>query len=422
MTLNKKQQEAFNKVIEFINNPNEKFMNVSGGAGTGKTYFISQIAQNILKYKDAKSTLNYVAITATTNKAVAVIAQSIPNDPVTTYSFMNLKVSENFTTGEQKLIPTRNWVVYSNVFLIVDECSMVNKKLFDYICNGLDNSCKVLFVGDMNQLTPVKEDISPVYKNYFRTVLLTEQMRNSTQPALMNLCEQVKQTVITGVFTPIIEVPGVIDFVKGSILRGILEREYCIADPNKRILSYTNQKVIQYNQFVRELRGYTLPFEPGEIIYNNEPVEINSTVNLYTDQILQIKRIISNNINNKIISGQDIPTITLEVEDVMTKTIYMVLVFENPEDRINVLRYYSSRKDWINYFKIKNKTADFRPVAASTTHKAQGSTYDSVIVDLEDIGKCTNKNQTARLQYVALSRAKNRIFIKGQLPMRYFND
>ena len=84
------------------------------------------------------------------------------------------------------------------------------------------------------------------------------------------------------------------------------------------------------------------------------------------------------------------------------------------------MKYFSSRKQWDKYFKIKGNYPDLRSVASSTTHKAQGSTYDSVIVDLADIGKSTNREQTARMQYVALSRPRNRLYIRGVLPERYF--
>ena len=43
MGLNKDQQAGFLDVIKFINNPSQKYMHVSGGAGTGKTFFVKQI-------------------------------------------------------------------------------------------------------------------------------------------------------------------------------------------------------------------------------------------------------------------------------------------------------------------------------------------------------------------------------------------
>ena len=52
-------------------------------------------------------------------------------------------------------------------------------------------------------------------------------------------------------------------------------------------------------------------------------------------------------------------------------------------------------------------------------HKSQGSTYDTVFIDLENIGSCRNPDQVARMLYVAVSRARNRIFLFGKLPTKY---
>ena len=121
-----------------------------------------------------------------------------------------------------------------------------------------------------------------------------------------------------------------------------------------------------------------------------------------------------------IIKDEEIRMIEMEVEDVNSHAVYLVTAFANHNDRDATLKFFSSCKAWEKFFKIKNGYPDLRSVSASTTHKAQGSTYDSVIVDLADIGKSTNKEQTARLQYVALSRPRSRLYIRGQLPERYF--
>lgn len=421
MALNKDQQAVFMKVIKFINGP-DKFMDVSGGAGTGKTYLISQIADTILKHQTVKTMTN-VEITATTNKAAAVISDAMPQragEIKTIYSFMNLRVSENYTTGVVKIVPTPNWQVHSGVLIIVDECSMVNSDLFKYIMKGTDSTCKILFVGDKNQLAPVKENISPIYANGMETGFLNTPVRNAGQQALMDLCEQAKQTVLTGVFTKIKEVPGVIDFVDGIVLKGILEREFLKEDPSKRVLSYTNKRVIEYNSFIRDLRAYTEPYEVGEILSNNSSAELLGKERLYTDQVVKVTKVTDDYMDKTIISGEEIRIIIMEVQDINTISSYQVSVFADHNDRALVLKYYSGRKQWEQFFKIKNGYPDLRSVSASTTHKAQGSTYDSVIVDLADIGKSTNKEQTARLQYVALSRPRSRLYIRGELPERYF--
>lgn len=422
--LNEEQRAAFMDVLAWLNDPSRKYHRVSGGAGTGKSFFISKVADDILRHKGPDSRLIDVAITATTNKAAAVLAASMPHrrsDIGTIYSYMNLRVSQNFSDGTQKIVPTRNWVVHDCTLIIVDEASMVNANLMEYIDKGTTSDCKILFVGDKNQLAPVKESLSPVYAQPISESLLIHPVRNAEQPALMELCEQAKQTVLTGVFTKIKEVPGVIDFIDGNQMKGILEREYHQEDAGKRVLSYTNQRVLQYNDYVRQLRGYTKPFEVGEVVTNNQSAELVTKERLYTDQMVKIVSIDEEYFDGQIVPGHDIPMMRLTVADIDTGAEYYVNVFADYVDRTNVLKHYGGLKKWDRYFKVRDNYPDLRSVAASTTHKAQGSTYQSVIVDLADIGKSTNKEQTARMQYVALSRPKHRIYIRGELPERYFS-
>lgn len=422
-TLNKEQQAAFIDVIGFAGDPNAKFMEISGGAGTGKTFFISQVADTILRHVPSGSKIREVKVTATTNKAAAVLQDAMPQhagEIDTIYGLMNLRVKEDFTTGAMSIIPTGKWKVHSGLFIIIDEDSMIDSDLFKYLGMGLDSSCKVLFVGDRNQLPPIKEDLSPIFKQGYPVSYLTKPVRNANSPALMALCEQAKQTVLTGVFTPIVEVPGVIDFVDSSTLRGILERQFLKEDPAKRVLAYTNERVIQYNTFIRQIRGYSHPYEVNEILTNNQAAELAGKEKLYTDQVIRVTKILDDFEDKIAFPGHPFRAITVELEDVTNGQQYQVTAFAEPTLRTEMLRGFARRKNWEKYFKLKNTYPDLRSVAASTTHKAQGSTYDMVIVDLKDIGACTNRGQTARMQYVALSRPKTRIFIRGSLPQRYF--
>ena len=423
-SLNQEQRDAFAEVLRFINDPNRKVHRISGGAGTGKSFFISKVTDDILKHKDKDCPLMEVAVTATTNKAAAVLKTSMQHrrgDISTIYSYMNLRVSSDYNTGEQKIVPIpKRWIVHTRTLIIVDEASMVTRALYDYIDKGTDSTCKILFVGDKNQLAPVREAISPVYAKTHSESLLVNPVRNVEQPALMDLCNQAKETVLTGKFFKIQEVPGVIDFVTGNEMKGILEREYHTEDPTKRVLCYTNQKVIGYNEYVRELRGYTQTYEVGEMLTNNSSAELTDKTRLYTDQIVEVLSRGPEYDNTDWIPEASFPMVDLEVRDPETFQIYNVSVCVDPEDRAEVLKYWSSRKKWERFFKFRDNVPDLRSVAASTTHKAQGSTYDSVIVDLKDIGTCKNPEQTARMQYVALSRPKHRPYIRGELSNRYF--
>ncbi len=420
--LNQEQIAAFQDVIAFINDPNRKYHRVSGGAGTGKSFFISKVADDILKHKNPEVPLTSVAITATTNKAAAVLKNTMQHrrgDIQTIYSFMNLRVHSDFTSGEQRIVPTAIWEVHMNTLIIIDESSMVSRVLYDFIDKGTMSSCKILFVGDANQLAPVKEHISPVYSKTKSESFLISPVRQQNQQALMDLADLAKDTVLTGKFHKIQEVPGVIDFISGNQMKGIMEREYHLENPNKRILCYTNDRVRNYNLYVRELRGYTQNYAVGEILTNNSSAELVDKTRLYTDQVVEvIER--GEPYESEVVPGGICDMVDLVVRDPETLIVYNVTVTENPTDREEVLKYWKSRKKWDRFFKFRDNHPDLRSVAASTTHKAQGSTYDEVIVDLSDIGKCTQDEMTARLQYVALTRPKNRIYIRGELPERFF--
>jgi len=44
-----------------------------------------------------------------------------------------------------------------------------------------------------------------------------------------------------------------------------------------------------------------------------------------------------------------------------------------------------------------------------SVHKSQGSSFDNVLVDMENILRCTNKQELRQLQYVSMSRTKKDI-------------
>ena len=76
------------------------------------------------------------------------------------------------------------------------------------------------------------------------------------------------------------------------------------------------------------------------------------------------------------------------------------------------------RRAWVNYYALKNALVDLRLSYACTIHKSQGSTYNTVFIDLAEIGTCTVPKTIARLLYVAISRARDSVYITGELPER----
>jgi ATP-dependent exoDNAse (exonuclease V) alpha subunit len=64
---------------------------------------------------------------------------------------------------------------------------------------------------------------------------------------------------------------------------------------------------------------------------------------------------------------------------------------------------------------IENQWVDLRAAYACTINKAQGSTFDRVFIDLDDIRRCNSGDQIARMLYVGVSRARHQVFLTGDL-------
>ena len=86
---------------------------------------------------------------------------------------------------------------------------------------------------------------------------------------------------------------------------------------------------------------------------------------------------------------------------------------------INALKYEAKIKNWGTYFKLKEFIADVRLADCSTVHKAQGSTYQNIFIDLNDLSVCKSYETAARLLYVACTRATDHVYLYGDLAPRF---
>ncbi|NCA71928.1 MAG: hypothetical protein EOM91_17990, partial [Sphingobacteriia bacterium] len=76
------------------------------------------------------------------------------------------------------------------------------------------------------------------------------------------------------------------------------------------------------------------------------------------------------------------------------------------------------RRAWRTYFETRERLVDLRPPHALTVHKAQGSTYGHVLIQVEDIARAADQSDhlLARLLYVAATRAAQTATFYGAMP------
>lgn len=423
-TLNQGQKEAAEAFFSFLFDPDHKEFILSGPAGTGKTYWMRYIIDEVMpRYHETCKLVGIdpvyerVQMTATTNKSADVLGQATGRPTPTIHSFLNLRVFEDYSSGSMKLEKNpQTWTVHERLILFIDECSMIDSKLYKLLHEGTHN-CKIVYVGDHSQLAPVTEVLSPIYRQNSPFFELTQPMRTKV-PELLNLNQQLRDTVETGLFQPIREVPGVIDYLDDDDMQRMLNTVFAEQTKESRILAYTNRRVIEFNDYIRQMRNLPETFQQGEILVNNTAIRLRNRKSLSVEQEIVIT-------NNKRIAKVEIePGVMLEVnyldfQDNFFNSYYDVPVPTDREHFDALVKYYRRQKNWERYFHLKQGYPDLRPRDAATVHKAQGSTYDSVFVDLGNISSCHQADQVARMLYVAFSRARTRVFVYGDLAPKY---
>jgi exodeoxyribonuclease V alpha subunit len=125
----------------------ERVLIITGGAGTGKTTVIKEII-NATQKKYPKANIQ---LCAPTGKAAARITEATGYPANTIHSacaFFPVDGKEEFGRG------TEAEARFADI-LIVDEASMCDDALLGGLCQTVPSKCRVILVGDPNQLPPV---------------------------------------------------------------------------------------------------------------------------------------------------------------------------------------------------------------------------------------------------------------------------
>ncbi|WP_199097269.1 AAA family ATPase [Dyella sp. ASV21] len=421
LTLNADQQAAAAAFTAFMVSPEPELV-ISGPAGVGKTTLL----KHLMSLKDpalmcsllGKKPITEWALTATTNKAAEVLQEATGITASTIHSYLGLRVVNDFESGQSKITRKGNSDVVENTLIVVDECSMVDTQLRKYIEQCTLN-CKIIYVGDHCQMAPVMETMSPVFADN-DPVYLNTVVRSQHTPEITALCSQLRETVETGVFRPMVGNDTSIQFLDPAAAEQEIRKTFLHdMKADARILCYTNAKVLAMNGYLRQARNLPERWTKGEwAVSNSMSYGMGSKSNRPMLRVEQDVEILD-------VSHSEPWAVHVRGKDYFLP-IYLVHtpvgIFRVPVD-VNeyrgMVKELARLKEWVPHFNLKEYIADLRPRDACTVYKAQGSTYHTAFVDLGDIGTCTNPAQAARMLYVACSRATHRICFIGQLPARY---
>lgn len=382
--LTKSQQVAIDEIKEFIKNDMIVHC-LSGSPGTGKSYLIETEIPKLLR-----NTPYFLVTTATTNKAAAVI------HGVTLCKAFGISLKADMDTGVQDYNLSRLKTMH-NQFIIIDEASMLDGKLWQIVQESSIN-CKFLLVGDKYQLPPVKSTFNPF--NEYPISELTEVVRQK-DPDFLDEIKHAKQGVINSeVYTP--KENKCIHYLKTN--REVRDLLASFTNEDKA-LAYTNDKSVDLAYTIRRLQNKSTDFCIGDPVAPKNYCEDIQGYSVQTGEDLIVSAI-----------GKK-QNIKIDTYDIEVRPFNFIgvngtfLVPSNYKYALVVAKEMAKKKKWREYYKIKEGLLDLRFNEASTIHCSQGSTYDRVFIHMTDLLTCKSYSTKARLLYVALSRAKNDVYI-----------
>lgn len=418
MQLTADQQNASTKFTQFLLDQDEKYFVIQGSSGSGKSTLVKHLVDGIdKKYKMLSLLLQdqqyteklSICLTATTNQAAVILGNLAGEEAQTIHSRLGLVMYDDYSTGEQKLKKGKKWDILKNTILFIDEYSYINNELLDFIEEATLN-CKVVFIGDRYQLTNPSQSHCAVDSIQCVRVELKEIMRN--QGLITSTGADFRDAVDTGVFQAIC--PNGVDIMRvdGDTFLGMIKEAHDHVDYHRdfcKVLAYHNTRVGQYNNHIRKVKGYPLEFAPGEYVITNKSIIQEKHVIYRADAPVYIHNI-SGPCTRHGAGGRLISLGKNGDEFFAPYDISQAKQAQNAA---------AAEHDWPTYFHIKNEWLDLRPIYSRTVHKAQGSTFDYVFLDLYDIAHNPIPEQLARMMYVAITRASKKVILYGDLPRHY---
>lgn len=433
-TLTSDQKEAETKFFDFLFSDEKEFF-LFGSAGSGKSFLVQYLLEHTMPkfYQTAEAVgievpRYEIALTATTNKALSSLMSNFPNtDGVdyidTIYGLFHIRVRENYKTGRTTLT-CADPVNPENTIIFIDECSMLPKKALEMIRSFAGNNCRFVFIGDNYQLAPVNE--KPIWNKTEEKVTANLQVpvRNAGHKELTDLCSQLRETVETGIFKDIKLIPGVIDHADDSMAMSFVD--HMAQDDSAAsdiVLCYTNAKAMQYIELIDQKKGESDYLREGQVYINNRFFsfeENKKATSFFVEEHLRIDRIEeseyygSNDPDEIKIHGRIVKVSSVDCPS-KRKKVY-AFVPDDPAQANRALSVLAKQKKWMEFFDRQKQILDLRLPYACTVHKAQGSTYRKVFIDLDSFHCCKDKAVLARLLYVACSRAKEQVIFYGSMP------
>lgn len=468
ITYNKEQQSAIVNAVSFLktNTDPTQYYVIEGKAGTGKT----TIAKEILKeFEDEQ-----IYVAAVSHKAKGVIKSSFGDDTrgkkfFSIAGLLGMKGINDNDTQTTKFQVGLKVPLLDNppALLVIDEASMITedvlKKIID-INSSLSRPFQMLFLGDIGQIQPIRDEQSEFYRTHkdllnkksdifnskHKSKLITRVRQGEANPILpyadyfwensqkenpeLNPTQHiVRNNQITDKGSLLFSnsesevLNSVIKAVKNAVEKGLTN--------HVKIVTYHVNEKTELNYKIHEaLFGKDSDYSKGDMLILNSPYDlpdVNATMENSSE--IQIKSIQDTDVDEF-----GVHTLYLETNGTAytrtgneQKDCVIQVVSRNDiglyNQKLQELASYAKRQTnralkkqaWSDFWEYKGRYADVDFGYAITAHKSQGSTYDIVVVDEKDImgTTATSNQEKSELIYTALTRPRKTAIVISSVPV-----
>ena len=468
ITYNKEQQSAIVNAVSFLktNTDPTQYYVIEGKAGTGKT----TIAKEILKeFEDEQ-----IYVAAVSHKAKGVIKSSFGDDTrgkkfFSIAGLLGMKGINDNDTQTTKFQVGLKVPLLDNppALLVIDEASMITEDVLKKIINinsSLSRPFQMLFLGDIGQIQPIRDEQSEFYRTHkdllnkksdifnskHKSKLITRVRQGEANPILpyadyfwensqkenpeLNPTQHiVRNNQITDKGSLLFSnsegevLNSVIKAVKNAVEKGLTN--------HVKIVTYHVNEKTELNQKIHEaLFGKDSDYSKGDMLILNSPYDlpdVNATIENSSE--IQIK-----SIQDEDTDEFGVHTLYLETNGTAytrtgneQKDCVIQVVSRNDiglyNQKLQELASYAKRQinralkkqAWSDFWEYKGRYADVDFGYAITAHKSQGSTYDIVVVDEKDImgTTATSNQEKSELIYTALTRPRKTAIVISSVPV-----
>lgn len=468
ITYNKEQQSAIVNAVSFLktNTDPTQYYVIEGKAGTGKT----TIAKEILKeFEDEQ-----IYVAAVSHKAKGVIKNSFGEDArgkkfFSIAGLLGMKGINDNDTQTTKFQVGLKVPLLDNppALLVIDEASMITedvlKKIID-INSSLSRPFQMLFLGDIGQIQPIRDEQSEFYRTHkdllnkksdifnskHKSKLITRVRQGEANPILpyadyfwensqkenpeLNPTQHiVRNNQITNKGSLLFSnsegevLNSVIKAVKNAVEKGLTN--------HVKIVTYHVNEKTELNHKIHEaLFGKDSDYSKGDFIILNQPYDVSLYVSMENStemQITGIKDIEEDENGIHILSietngsaydvhdGTERKNCTIQVVSRNDIAKYNQKLQEMANEAKSQMNGAYKRQLWRQFWEYKGRYADIDFGYAITAHKSQGSTYDIVVVDEKDImgTTATSNQEKSELIYTALTRPRKTAIVISSVPV-----